>query len=569
MTSYKIDNMLENEKGRFFTLIYSKIFYCVIFLSLIISLTIKFVFIYYQFCHVDDILVLDRVLNWKMHGFWKYIELNFMYNWTYAPMQFLLTGILVSSDFSNELNIVLGRLPSLIFTMLTIYFMYIVLKCKFHENKHLIVFGFVCIAMSWEMTVYSAQMEPYAISCMVVTLFMYLSRTKVIWCEKDFYRYCILFSVACYAHYQIAIFFIAFFLAYIVLKYKEESIFFWRVYLKGFCISVFCFIPLIYKYYTLSVGQEINYLTRGINWNVGIGNIFLFKIKNDSLVDQISYVFQYFSENTFYCLKYFLLPDLMGSNLLAGMFFLIFLTGIISCFIKKDRYSDNDIISLTFAVALLVFVILILKEKMVLGPSRHTMILIPVFIYFMCQGFQYISRYTNKKIVDVLIYGSVIFIIFGGVYVFPSEVSNRFNYYSQNRIEKIIDEYDAKLFVPYAYSSESKTFSNFHGFKIISNDPDGDFGIYGLITRNELNPGDIVIFSSRSMKMSETYFNECINLIKVQYPNIYASDFIFIKGKEIDSTQEVEYASEFYKNYPNGFHLYLYRYIGACQKGKY
>lgn len=97
--------------------------------------------------------------------------------WTYAPLQFILTSALLSCGLPYHWVVFLGRLPSFISSVAAlILFAYVLIKKRFGFQKNEIagLMSITLFSLSYENIIYGGQMEPYAIGVLFSVIIIWL-----------------------------------------------------------------------------------------------------------------------------------------------------------------------------------------------------------------------------------------------------------------------------------------------------------------------------------------------------------------------------------------------------------
>ena len=178
-----------------------------------------------HFTHYDDIGLIVSILQ-SGDTLWDKLHYNTVIHWTYAPLQCWLVALLVNSSYSYGVNLFLGRFPSLIFSIVNIFLVWIGTKeiCKDRKDNFLeqIVAVFM-IGASWEMIIYGAQCEPYLIGLTGLMLLMmelyYIISTK----QMKFARTVLLGGIVGYMQYQLFVFVFCFYITIFIIFMKDKK----------------------------------------------------------------------------------------------------------------------------------------------------------------------------------------------------------------------------------------------------------------------------------------------------------------------------------------------------------
>ena len=305
-----------------------------VYFFILLGAVFRIIMVIVHYTHMDDIGVANYLIHLLRLTEDDEIGIagKFSDFWTYGPFQTLITQKLVNENMSYSLNVIMGRLPSLLCNILFVFLIYNLL-CKINEKEkcNLGIVLIICIvSLSWENIIYSAQMEPYSIGVLFSAIIIYFVMEKF---YDSWYKTVLavfLFTIGCYAQYQM---FILVFAVYIVtfinnIRNKRNLI---RVVFAGLFNFVFS-TPLLL--FLLKTGK----LSLGVNtWNAGKDNIFLYHIVEGTFFNNIGYTIEFFIRNLFLCFKYLFLADSFKyiSNILTVILLLCATFGIY--YIHKNK----------------------------------------------------------------------------------------------------------------------------------------------------------------------------------------------------------------------------------------
>lgn len=278
-------------------------------LTIIIGCVTRVYMCIYHFTTCDDLGVAMSMLQgegegWSIrnciNGFLSFRE----FGWTYAPLQFIFTCFLLSPEYSYLQTILMGRIPSLFCGIISLFILYklcVIVWQNVEEirEKQARIMCLILLTTSFENIIYSSQMESYTIGLVAVLLCLFMIVINVD--EFKFIKTTLIVTLLCYAQYQLFIFVFCFFVV-MFFKYIRNSKVLSKVILSGI-VTVILNIPNLISFF----GTNMN--NRGLNWNVGINEQYLFDIKIDeSFVSILQYTFDFFSNNIIQCYKYLLIP---------------------------------------------------------------------------------------------------------------------------------------------------------------------------------------------------------------------------------------------------------------------
>ncbi len=342
---------------------------------------------------LNSIDVLDPLLRLRLY--WNYIH-SIPKSWTYAPLQFYFTTALIKPGMQYADVKFWGRFPSFVFSVLSLLvlasFYYKTSKAfLLPDRTSAVVLSTTLLALSWQDIVYAAQMHSFAIGVLSISiLFLMLGNIvnqTVDYKGKQAFLTGLLLGLLTMAQYQVLLFLPGFVIALLYynnhLSIKVIFIRFMQI-LGGFGIIA---IPFVFSFlYKLQ--------NSGVNWNKGPGNIYLLDIPSWGGLIAIWNFFIFFMRNIPEVIKAMLFPITENSLILMICLSIFALAGFISLLKKcKIRRAFLTFLLITFSV----WIVLLLAQKVTLSPSRHSMVLIPVFIFLIILGVDLIIKRIFKN----------------------------------------------------------------------------------------------------------------------------------------------------------------------------
>lgn len=522
-----------------------------LYLIFVLGMAIRIYMAFVHFTHVDDLGAINAILRKEESGLNELeVAKNF---WTYAPFQIVLSGILTNVRLGYSANIFLGRLPSLLSGILVLFLAYKLLDRLLADNnkrESVLLFCMILCGFSWENIIYSAQMEPYEILVLFSFGLLYSITVKFYRNWKSTLIATLFFTLGCYSHYQ---FFILVFAMYISLfiiniKKKQDLI---RICLAGIG-NVALTVPLLI---TMKNGGMFE---RSVNWNKGRGDCFLFMLPDGiAFWEKINYVLKFFSTNTFLIFKYFLTVNSFGvfSTLLTIILIGISLIGVIYLhkkYIELAVYGD-----ILASVAL----VMIWKGTLTYGPSRHMLFVFPSFIILIAMGIACVfnnDKYERYVFLALRILGLGCIICF--LFSLPDEIAGRKNYFSEKEINKLASEYSPDFIFGTKYTVDLYNMY-IEGYNNLS-----DIAV-GWCQKYDIDSADI---ATRFMMISRTtsvndFLDRTEDVVFTENARSHGFDHVadqfpqykVLFNKAVPIGREVEYASKYYNNYPNGLNIYI------------
>lgn len=489
-----------------------------------------------HFTHYDDIGLINCLIDDRINHrpFLHILD----YGWTYGFLQMLLSRLFVSVNLPYNLNVFGGRLPSLLSGIASIFLVYYICRkyifkdSKFKES--LVLFVTSIFACSWENIIYSAQAEPYEIGVLVVLII-------IIVCYKDTddpkipLLLVFLSVLAAYIQYTLIIPMAALYFSFFVFSdmKKRKSII-----LSGLSTVLFLL------YYALSILNR-DMMERGVNWNEGIGKRFLFKLPVAGMAEKLEYTFNFIIRNFICVIRNFFI-----SNQFTPVVYVLTFAFIIFILLGFIYIHKKDIkIAVFIDFNIFAFMVLVFLGKITLGPSRHSLILYPIFLFLFSYGIKYAAE-SGKKIISVCIVlmgimMSVVWLKSGFI-----EWENRKNMLLGTEYQFYMEKYQPQYIIAYQKTigyilPQTESYE-----KVV-----GDWSGYNVYY-NKSEKNGFIMYIGAGNDLTEGTMNEIRELPYFTDHHIELShEFIDSYEKKYDT--EIEYASSYYSNGKNGFHLYI------------
>lgn len=411
-----------------------------------------------HFTTCDDLgVAMSMSLGWDTTEGWsiKNCYLGFMSfwnsQWTYAPLQFLLTCVLIHPAMSYEQIIFWGRLPALLCSIASVIVMTVVITKIYKDNKwmrQLRFLGGLLVSICWNAIIHSAQMESYAIGFLasMLVILLLINNSK----EVKPVRMALIIAALGYSQYQMFVFMACF---YIVLFLKNLD--FKKPFHKGMrnvilsgLLAVGLSIPNVVMF--LKRGM----LERGIAWNSGLEMQYVF----DNTRMSFSYLGDFFINNILEYFRYLILPGKDGGLLVAILCIVLLLLSIIGLltihFDAKKRYLGWYI-----DLVYIIYAFMIFNGSLTLSPSRHMLVMVPITVITILQGlvgtFALINSLKNINRVFNICMGLGCCVIIGlFISGFGVEVKARQNRVSQDYLCELIEEKQPDIILTYRYAMD-------------------------------------------------------------------------------------------------------------------
>lgn len=346
----------------------------------------------WHFPNVDDMGIAEHILRNQHTG-----DIFTIPKWnTNAPFQFIFTHFLLTPDQTYRDVLFWSRLPSCVagvlgLVMLALFYWKLDRFQSFRVYLALILFGF-----SWENIAHAKQANDYAAgtAAVVVLCFLFLaaSRTRLTW-----FKILLLAPVLALINsiqYVTFIFVPAFYLALFLSARNAELRPSLKILVRNFALSgalyTLCVFPLWHFFLRHKIGSSTPHHAAGLNQE------YLFSWDHfNGLGERVWDLIQFFPRNFYLVFQTRLgfAPETSGTYfLLSLLFFGLFAAGIISLIRTKDpaiKHLRNFL-----GLSLLVWLILIFAGKLTLGPTRHTLFMLPVFAIITAEGLSFLAGHA-------------------------------------------------------------------------------------------------------------------------------------------------------------------------------
>lgn len=512
---------------------------------LVIGGLLRLYFSVVHFTHVDDAGYLADLLVYKnsLDSRDKWYDFAFGTlgsGWTYAPIQAMMTVLLLKQDNSYIQNLFLGRFVSLTFGIVAvILLLYIVRKVVCQDKRNLIYLAVVIFAtLSWEEIIYSAQAEPYTIGIVFVEIILLLIVDDFAVSPWKSFVAGVLFAVACFAHYQMFIVVFAAFVAMFFLHLADRE-HIGRLVCCG-VITLALVLPLLANFF------ERGLLNNSLNWNIGNEGQFLFDVGAQENV--LTYIVKFWITNCVIIFKYF-----FGTNIvpIAGT-----VTGCALCvlFVIGVAGMHKQCFRLALFQDILLFeiILMVVRKSLSLGPSRHMLFLYPIMLINIALGIKLIvERISFSKIfIPVLLLGITVLFIAS----VPGEISGRKNLFYEQRVSEIIKSNDVQYVFASGYGGDI-SLANIEGYESDSKPTDSVYVLMKCGTSVQPSAGDKILVMTRGDSISDIE-----GVLKQREESegwTELSDFMLVSSEEYNTGKEIEYASSMYENGKNQINLYI------------
>lgn len=371
---------------------------------------------------------------------------------TYAPLQYFMFGWILNVELNYADLKFYSRLPSAIFSILTIVITYLICRKVFENKTFFLFFPSLILTFSYPMIFISQRSYNYSAGVFAITLLFYLflreninlDNKKVfidndkIRLKKNFY-FSSLLGITSYLTYLSIILMPAFFMFKFIKNYFDNK----KIFTKSnfnllICGSMYSVMILPLLIYMLKLNLQ-NYGatdSSGIFGEYSIigkeGNYIKFYLYNFYLI--VSKNLSFFLDNFFV------------SNIMQSLIFVITLFGIINIFKIKINKINNTILSLFFFI-LFYWMVFVFFNKTTFGPTRHLLWLTPIISIIFTLGIQNINNLFFKS---NYIFLFIIIILTSSIFAF--NYLNFINYHkdllSEKELNNLIKKYNIQYLAP-------------------------------------------------------------------------------------------------------------------------
>lgn len=491
--------------------------------------------------------------------------------WTYAPLQYAATYFLLKPDMGYRNTFYWGRFPSFVFSTATLIFMLLFYWKWQRFRSPSFLLALALMAFSWQNIIYAKQMSSYAIGVFAVTVILYMLMKGMKLREYSAAHLAGLaavLSLLSYGQYQTlfiaAAFFAAFAFAYIL---KKKS---WKSLLEDFFILGITYAVLTAPLYFLFLKRHSH---RGINWNAGPNNEYLFSLDAGAgILEKISGGIVFFIKNFLTVLASntaFTPENSLPYLLFYCLITFLFLTGIVS-FIRT-KSPKKKVLGFHIAVVAMIWTALIIKQKLTLSPTRHSMILTPYMAIIIAEGFDWITSLARRFRVNARWTGAIrryswigVAALFLGFY--PAVSTSRLDPFNEHEIRKTLEKYNVDTVIATEFTWNLAYFP----WLLERTNYFEEYGQYFPYKITEDVPYRVIAFFSHRRKLTKETFNRMrneINAYQMQrignteavLPYLLTgqwNDYKKVYQQEIESEVEVDFSSKT-KNGSNNFFFYI------------
>jgi len=436
--------------------------------------------------------------------------------WTYAPIQFIFTSILLNNSQSYSGILFWGRFPSFFFSVLSLVVLVLVVKKMFYRDWFLpAVCCLLLFSFSLENIIYAKHMSNYSagVFSLLFLIYIFLSIFQGTDRKQKKYVYIgLLISICVGLNYQVLFFIPAFFGTWLIAE--KDSIFKGNSSIRSFFQN-----PVLKKYLTslitvlffsslLVVAFVIPQSRRGEAGATGIPDSFYFHLPNQdvssSFFQQIGtflkYAVIFFWVNGFSTVHFLLSSTRLETYISQAstcIFVVIMVIGLIAGIKSLNKQIKR--ISMFLIFSLITYILLIVLRKIPLSPSRHSLILLPICILLFGLGiFSLFNRAAALWKCDLsypitVVLSIFVLLPFWGNY--SKFISERADLMKGSRLDSILGMTHPELIVLPKYFVMHKLLSP--DWKLDEHDESNVYSVYRNSAKGRFNP-DVMLVINQS-----------------------------------------------------------------------
>lgn len=371
---------------------------------------------------------------------------------TFAPLQYILFGWVIDKNLNYDQLKLFSRLPSILFSLLTILFTFKICKRFVFENNilyipvSLVIFSLPMIYISQRSYNYSA-----ATFAIIFLTYLFLkeidpnNKNRFIKSDKiDFFsniKFSILLSLQTYLSYICLLMMPSFFFIKLIYNYRNKKKLFsndnLNLIISGFLFLIFILPNLIHMF-------SLNLQDYGMTGSTA-GNNMEYSIKS---VEKSLASYLYFIIKNFYFIISqnisIVVQNSNGSTILHVFFLAIVLFGIYAAKVSNNK-KYNKILTL-FILMKVCWLILVLFNIAAYGPTRHLLIYTPIIAILFGIGIEriFLMFFNKDKLQDVSIITMIIFTIIFAINF--SKFSKLYkDSFDEKNLQQIIKNYNVGL----------------------------------------------------------------------------------------------------------------------------
>ena len=353
------------------------------------------------FTHTDDLGIFEYVFAGQAQHDIFFLPRHL----TNAPFQYLFTYLLISPALDYRELLFWGRLPSCVAGCLALL---VLVFCYGKDDKKSLAKGFFAIALvacSWDNIAFAKQAHSYAIGVLAVAILLLCLMRKgsaPFFSMKDAWVTALALAFASHMQYQTLLFVPAFYLALWVAQGRDPGTRY--AVLRNLSFSAVFFLCLILPMWFFFLKTQYFVFPRMIEWAFGPAREYILDWNAPrNLLGQAVYAIRFFLGNLYVVFESktaFVPESAPYFRFFSYTLFGFFLLGGGVFFTSPDRRARS--LGVFLGVTLLTWWGVAAFRHFPFGPSRHTLILLPLFAVTVAEGAwafsEFVTALVRKKI---------------------------------------------------------------------------------------------------------------------------------------------------------------------------
>lgn len=534
----------------------------------LVAVWARFVGISNHFSHIDDIGVAKSIILAKEEG--RNAAVAVSEHWTYAPFQFLFTAPLLNSTQNYREILFWGRLPSAVFSVIGLM-LFVVVNFRRQAGFTLdAAVGFALLSLSWAGIILAQQMHNYAlgITASIIVLLLLVDRIRrEKWGVFEAFLDGGILGVLTLMQYSVVFLMPAYFAVRFIKGVKSSVML--RIVLLNTLMAGVVYVVSVFPLWWFFLRKLIAAGYGGVtDWNRGPAGEFLFSLPADGWTEKVIYAFRFFAGNFYRVIESSIAVFPEGSFLrtpFAIVGTVLMIIGIIRLFRSA---APNRWLGWYIAGVLLTWIGLVVMGKLALAPTRHNMILLPLFCILISEGIAALSSLI-KKYTFIFSLFFILFVLVVFLSQYPIFLKERHDPFHETEIISVVEKYQVDAVIQAEWTTQvevMKALRDYYGYF------GKHFLDYSIITRDPNEYNTILWISHReplsTSTLQETYqktnrFIYLLNTVRAQageeplpFWDLSKGPYRTVFSKEVKSNVESEYSRQT-RNGSNSFFLYV------------
>lgn len=365
---------------------------------------------------------------------------------TYAPAQFLLTTALVRDAVGYRRTLQVGRLPSFLSGVLaSVLAALAAFRLGGPQARARAIVAAALVGCSWELLIFSAQMESYAIGVAGAALLaLMLVRVSAAPTRRELLLEGMCVALVPWLQYQL-VFLLP---AYLIVRVWQLSRG-WSSLTAVARSSAIALLPVVASAAIVYRFFLSHYSGAGVSWNAGPAGEFLFLLPaGASFGAAFDYAMRFFSTNTVLTLASMVsfLPE-QNPGYWAAALLTLFLGGAGTVALVREPDIRSRSLAAFVGVTAVIWILMVVAGKITLSPTRHSLVLLPLIALLAAEGACAVGARLRRPVTVPLAY--VGFVVLTFVLNYPAEARLRSDPFDEPSMRALVVESDADLIVSY------------------------------------------------------------------------------------------------------------------------